>query len=106
MKQLKKIGVLSAAKIEGLMCALMGLVIAIIFLLIGGVVSAITGMRGEEFGMLGGGIFMLIALPVFYGIMGFIAGAIGSYFYNLIAEKFGGLEIEISDIAVKPAVKK
>jgi len=38
---------------------------------------------------------MLIILPIFYGVVGFIAGAIGAALYNLIAGMVGGIEIEV-----------
>jgi len=38
---------------------------------------------------------MLIFLPIMYGVIGFIAGAIGAALYNLVAGVVGGIEIEV-----------
>jgi hypothetical protein len=39
------------------------------------------------------GVGAVVALPVFYGCMGFIAGAVGALFYNLFAGMVGGVEL-------------
>jgi len=98
MTKIKKIGIMSAAKIEGLMGLIMGLIVALIFAIIGGLVSSLSGIEGSEaLGLFGGGIFMIIAVPIFYGVIGFIAGAIGAAIYNLIAGWIGGIEIELEE---------
>ena len=44
---------------------------------------------------LAGGMFIAILLVLFYGIAGGIAGFLIGTIYNLIANKFGGIEMEI-----------
>lgn len=38
---------------------------------------------------------MVIFLPIMYGVIGFVAGAIGAAVYNLVAGFVGGIEIEV-----------
>ena len=97
MKEIKKIGVLSLAKIQGLTMALMGLIVGGIYAMIGFIMglsgagsSSLSGPMGFIFG-----IGSLVFFPVFYGIMGFVGGAIGAFFYNIIAKWIGGIELEI-----------
>ncbi len=40
------------------------------------------------------GIFMLFA-PLLYGVIGYVCVALFSWIYNLVAQKFGGIEIEV-----------
>ena len=49
------------------------------------------GMRGG-FGALG--FLAVIILPVVYGILGFVMGAITAFVYNLISGWVGGVEME------------
>lgn len=93
MHIIKSVGVLSVAKILGLMYACMGLIFAPLFLLIG-VVAAAAGQRNNPMaGIFTVGIALL--LPVFYGVIGFTAGLIGALLYNLFARWVGGFELEI-----------
>jgi hypothetical protein len=41
------------------------------------------------------GMGAIVALPLFYAIMGLVAGAIGALIYNLFAGMVGGLEIDV-----------
>lgn len=102
MQVIKKIGVGSAAKVYGLTLGLLGIFIGIIYALI---FSFIGTFANEEIPMMGAGlgIFMLILIPIVYGILGFIIGALGAFIYNFVAKKFGGLEIELSESNPYPA---
>jgi|SRR5579863_9250470 hypothetical protein len=93
MHIVKSVGVLSVAKIMGLIYACMGLIFAPIFLLIG-MIGSFAGQTNSPFaGLFGvvGAIFM----PLFYGVLGFIVGAIGALLYNLFAKLVGGFELEL-----------
>ena len=55
-------------------------------------------MGGEStvrFGAMGLGFASIIAMPIIYGIMGFIGGLIGGVLYNLIDKIIGGIKIEL-----------
>jgi hypothetical protein len=70
-----------------------GLIIALCFMLFG---AALSGLGGKAAGFAGVmGIAALIFLPIMYGVIGFIAGAIGGAMYNLVAGVVGGIEIEV-----------
>jgi hypothetical protein len=102
---IKSIRVLSLAKIMAAIYAAMGLFAGLIFSLISvfGVAmgslfqhanGAPDAIFGTSFGVLFG-LGSVIVLPIFYGIMGFIAGLLISLVYNFVASTFGGLELEV-----------
>jgi hypothetical protein len=41
---------------------------------------------------------MDLFLPVFYGVFGFIFGALGAFLYNFMAKWLGGMEIQIQPV--------
>lgn len=90
---IKRIDVLSVAKITGIIAAAFGLIAGIITFLFG---SLLGGLVGEGAGGLGmfGGFMAVILLPIMYGIFGFIGGAIQAFIYNLAAGMIGGIRIE------------
>lgn len=93
MHIIKSVGVMSVAKIMGLVEACLGLLFAPFFLLIG-LLSSIGSQHSNPFTGMFGIVFALF-MPVFYGIIGFITGAIGALLYNLFARLVGGFELEM-----------
>lgn len=98
MNIVKSVGVLSVAKIMGMIYACMGLIFAPLFLLIGLMGSALGQQKSPLAGVFGVGFAVL--MPVLYGVMGFIMGLIGALLYNLFAGWVGGFELELE---VRPA---
>jgi hypothetical protein len=102
--QIKRMGVLSCAKIYSITLAAMGLIIGVIygliFMVVGGAMMAGGGRDAGPAGVssLVIGLVMMIAIPIFYGIIGFVAGIIGALVYNVAAGVVGGLEIEIENM--------
>jgi hypothetical protein len=93
MHVIKSVGVFSVAKIMGLIQACFGLVLAPFFLLIG-MLGSLAGQHETPFaGMFG--VFFALLMPVIYGVMGFVFGAIGALLYNLFARVAGGIELEM-----------
>ncbi|HYH85465.1 MAG TPA: hypothetical protein VEX60_08275, partial [Pyrinomonadaceae bacterium] len=45
------------------------------------------------------GLFAMIGVPIFYGIIGFIFGAIGALVYNVASGFVGGIELELEAVA-------
>jgi hypothetical protein len=85
-QQIRKFGVGQTAKVAGALYALIGLVLVPIFLLISMVApDQSTGM----------GIGFSLALPIIYGLIGFIGTAIGCAIYNFVAKLVGGIEVEL-----------
>ncbi len=94
MKTIKSVGVLSVAKIMGAVYAVLGLLFAPMFLLIGAV-GSMAGQHANPFGAIGG-LAMAVIMPFFYGVLGFVFGAIGAFLYNLMAKWIGGIEFEVA----------
>lgn len=93
MHIVKSFGVMSVAKIMGVLYACMGLLFAPFFLLFG----LLGSMAGQENAPFAGivGVVVAILLPFFYGALGFIGGAIGALLYNLLSKWVGGFEVEV-----------
>ena len=99
MTKVKKIGVLSAAKIEGLFGVIIGLVSGVFWALASASFSRMWGPEGYGYDnpmmYRWFGVGAIIIMPIVYGVLGFICGAIGAWLYNLVAGWIGGLEIEL-----------
>ena len=102
--QIKRVGVFSCAKIYSITLAAIGLVFGIIygliFMVLGG---AMMAGGGRDAGAAGAsslviGVIMMVAIPVTYGIIGFIAGIVGGLVYNVAAGVVGGLELELENM--------
>jgi hypothetical protein len=100
MHIVKSVGVLSFAKIMGLVYGCLGLIFVPLFLLFG-LLGSMAGQQKNPFAGLVG-VVMAILMPVLYGVMGFIFGAIGALLYNLFAKLVGGFELELD---VRPALQ-
>lgn len=95
MAVLKKIGVMSLAKILGALYALIGFIIGFFMFLILGVFGGALGLGQGGGAVMGAGIFMWVFYTILFAACGFIGGAIQAFLYNLLAEKIGGVEVEI-----------
>lgn len=98
---LKRIGVLSAAKIVGTVYAVFGLLSALFFMAIttvGGVLAAMGDEPSGLFGMLFG-VGAIVIFPLLYGCMGFVLGALSAWLYNLFSGMVGGIEVELQQAA-------
>lgn len=83
-QQIRKFGIAQTAKVAGVLYGLMGLVF-LPFLL---VISALSP-KDADFGM-----GFALAMPILYGVLGFIGTAIGCALYNFVAKLVGGIEVE------------
>lgn len=100
MYQVRRVGVLSLAKIMGTVYGVLALIFIPIFLLV-----AMAGMiSGEKEAALGGVamIFLAVLMPVFYAVFGFLFGALAAWIYNLIAGRIGGIELDLQAPAATP----
>jgi hypothetical protein len=97
---IRRIGVWSVSRLYGALSAAMGLILGAIFALVGmagGMAGALQESgAGPQAGVIGMmfGVGAIIILPIFYGVLGVVAGAIGAALYNLFAGMFGGIELE------------
>ncbi len=86
MKKLKRIDPKSTAKFLGLFYAVLGFLGCAIFL--------IMSLFSTKSAALIALVFTVL-VPIFYGIMGLVIGYLMAFIYNLIAERIGGIQIEI-----------
>src|SRR5260221_9847566 len=97
MRKIKRLGVLSVAKIHGAVMFCVALVIIVPFFVLMSLFGAMASMGDRNpFGALGaiGGILLALAIPVIYGCLGFVMGAITGFVYNLVAGLGGGDLVE------------
>lgn len=94
MVELRRLGVLSVAKINAVLSAFMGFILGIIYAGMGAIMDAAGTpiFKGISPVLLGFGF--VLALPVLYGIFGFISGIVFAALYNLFASLFGGIEMK------------
>ncbi len=97
----RRIGVLSAGKMSGILGLLLGLIIGLIygliFMMVG--VVGLAGRNGPGAGIgIGLGLGFIILMPIVYGMMSFIFGMIYALIYNLAAGAVGGIELELEDM--------
>ena len=85
VQRLSRFSIGQTAKVLGLLYGLMGLVF-LPFLLI------VTMFSSEEESF---GIGLALALPILYGLLGFVFTAIGCALYNWVARKVGGIEVSL-----------
>lgn len=96
MYVIKKVDPLSVAKMSAILAIIIGLVPMIIMFIVG----LVFGSIASGFGMFDYYSFQYIFLPLIIGpiiaiIVGFVGGLIYAWLYNLIADKFGGIKMEI-----------
>lgn len=84
-QQIRRFGVGQTAKVVATLYVLMGLVFVPIFLIAAKFSPKETGF-GPGFAL---------ALPIIYGVLGFIFTAIGCAIYNFVAGLVGGIEVEL-----------
>ena len=98
---IKRIGVLSLAKLMTVLYGGIGLVVGAcfaLFSLLGGGAMMASGQEGAAAGsamMMGMGIGAVIIFPIFYAVLGFIGGLISGWLFNLASRFTGGLEMDV-----------
>lgn len=88
MAKLKRIGVLSSAKIQGIMTFFTGIIFGTIFAIVKALTSSTRLEAVITFTV------MIVIFPIIYSIFGFVLGAICAFFYNAVAKRTGGMEME------------
>ena len=103
----RRVGVFSLAKIQALLMFVIGLFIGVIygliFILLGATMSSLSRRDDQLMGGVSSvvvGIAMMIGIPIFYGVLGFIGGLITGAVYNLAAGVVGGLKLELESTDV------
>lgn len=100
MKTLKKIDIMSFAKFQTILMAMIGVLVGVMIAFFGFIFQAFAGRFVEDgasldsFGM-GLGMAALFILPLVYAVMGFIVGVIGGALFNLVCKISGGIKVEL-----------
>jgi len=101
---IRRFGVLSVAKIYGLLMFIFGLIFGVLYGLLFIIFGAAISAMGNRDATAGGvssvvlGIAMMIGIPIMYGILGFIMGAIGALIYNALAGIIGGVKFDLEGV--------
>lgn len=93
MVVLKRIGVLSTAKISGAVELVSGLAFAVLLLLAGGAAVAFVGPSLAIFTNMG--LLVLIVLPLAACLAGFFGNGVFAFIYNVFASWLGGVVFDI-----------
>jgi len=92
---LQRIGVFSAFRLLGVFYAALSGVICVLYGV--GIALFSVGMaaQGETAALAGLGVavVVVVVVPVFYGIIGGLFGALAAFLYNVVAGRLGGLEM-------------
>ena len=93
--KLKRVDPVKYATIAAFLTALIMLVVFVPFMLLFSMIGAgsASGL-GEGVAIFGGGIFVIILMPIIYGVMVFIITLISTSLLNWILKKTGGLDID------------
>lgn len=91
-KVIRRIDPWSMAKMYALGLGLLGFVLGLIIAIFSVALGSMSGMAFFAFG-----VAAVIVLPILFGIIGLVAGALTAVVYNLIAGHFGGIEIEVDN---------
>ena len=101
---IRRFGVISVAKMYGLLMFIFGLVFGVLYGLFFIIFGAAMSAMGTGDATAGGlssvvvGIMMMIGIPLMYGAIGFISGAIGALIYNAMAGIIGGVKFELEGV--------
>lgn len=94
---LKRFGVLSVGKFMAVMYAIIGLIFGVLIAAMSLIGGGMFGGDGGAMGMMGGfGMLSIVVLPLLYAIIGFIAGLIGGFLFNVTAKLSGGIEMDLA----------
>lgn len=85
--RISHISILQASKIFGILYAIMGLCFAPFLLM--------AMLASND--LVGASLLLLILIPIIYGVIAFICTAIGTWLYNLIAARLGGIEVRLAE---------
>ena len=88
-QRITKFSIGQSAKFLGVLYLLFGLLFVPFFLLMGAFAPEGSAPFGTVFA---------VAMPVMYGVLGLVGGAIGAALYNLVAGWVGGIEVELDQV--------
>lgn len=100
-REIKKVDPFSLAKVLGILYALLGVIIGLMFAVFGSIFSGLPMAENDEVAQTMFSTFFgvgsIIFFPILYGIIGLVAGILMAVLYNLVAGWVGGVTIEVSE---------
>ena len=93
---IRRLGVWSVARIYGVITGTIGLVIGLfigLFSILGAGLTQDPDMPTWLMPIFGVGA--IVFLPLFYGVMGIVSGAVSAAIYNVFAGLVGGISLEV-----------
>lgn len=87
---LRRLGVLSLAKVYAVLFAIFGLIMGIVVAITAVIAGSVVGFGWFGAGL---GVLAIIVLPIMFALIGFIMGAVSAFLYNVVAGWVGGVEI-------------
>ena len=105
MVVVRRLGVLSFARIQALVMMVLGLIIALVQAVFFSVASGansplVAGVSPTDV------YWAILTLPVFWGILGFISSLLVAWLYNSFASWAGGIEVELEGASPVMPLKK
>ena len=98
MSKITSVGAMSLGKVMGMSGVLVGAIFGVLYGLIVIMASAFgLGADGGGVAAMGivGGIAIMVAVPLFYGVASFVFGVLYGWVLNIVLGMAGGLEIEL-----------
>ena len=103
---IRRFAVFSVAKMYGLLSFIFGLIIGVIyglfFMIFGAAISAFAPSGSDAtagaVGPVVMGLIFMVMMPILYGLLGLVAGAIGALVYNALAGIVGGVRFELEGV--------
>lgn len=94
---IKRIDVWSVARMYGVLSGSIGLLGGLCLAVFSVVGAGVIGRNDQMPGFMAAafGVGAVIILPLLYGVMGIIVGALGAVLYNLFASLVGGVSVEV-----------
>ena len=77
-----------------------GKIMAVVYTVMGFFIGLVIAVSGSFAALAGAGIFAalgvlaIVVMPVFFGIIGFVAGIVMAFVYNIVAERVGDIAFD------------
>jgi len=71
-------------------------VLAVLQMVVAWIEGVLLALGALKHGHPGRAIFCVVILPIFAGVIGFLATAFACWLYNMIAEQLGGIAFEVT----------
>ena len=93
MTTIKYVAPKPLAKLLAILYLIFGVLIGLIFLL----TALVPALGGQPELSMRDGIYGIIFIPIAYALLGLIGGYVTAMLYNVLARKFGGIQVELEN---------